>query len=223
MLNPIQEPGWKNLLHDIFKSEEFASIKRNLEQEYASGKTIFPPKVNIFQAFELCALSQVKVVIVGQDPYHGLGQAHGLSFSVQPEIAMPPSLKNIFKALKYDYPEFEIPSSGNLNAWAEQGVLLLNSVLTVREKEPGSHQKIGWQNFTDEVIRRISEHKENVVFMLWGNYAQSKMKLIDAQKHLVLCAPHPSPLSAHQGFITCKHFSACNAYLNEHQKEVLKW
>jgi uracil-DNA glycosylase len=193
-----------------------------LQSEKEKGMIIFPPGNRIFSAFDQTPFDKVKVVILGQDPYHGMGQAHGLCFSVNDGIQIPPSLQNIFKELKTDN-GFEIPQSGNLSKWANQGVFLLNATLTVRQNEAGSHQKKGWETFTDKVIQHISDQKEHVVFILWGKFAQSKNKLIDTTKHLVLVAAHPSPLSAYNGFLGCKHFSKTNDYLQRNHKEPIDW
>jgi uracil-DNA glycosylase len=187
------------------------------------GKTIFPPSNLIFNAFERCSFENTKVLILGQDPYHGRGQAHGLSFSVPNGIAIPPSLQNIYKELNEDIEKFTIPTHGNLTKWADQGVLLLNAFLTVSEGEPASHQAAGWELFTNDVIDTISSQKETVVFLLWGKFAEQKISLIDTQKHLVLTAPHPSPFSAHKGFLGCKHFSKTNAFLISKGLEPIQW
>ena len=192
-----------------------------MDAERAAGKTIYPPQSDWFNAFEYCPFDQVKVVIIGQDPYHNAGQAHGLSFSVPKGVKPPPSLKNIFKELQTDL-QLPIPAHGDLSAWAQQGVLLLNACLTVEAHSPGSHQNKGWEVFTDKVIRTISDKQTGVVFMLWGNFAKQKKHLIDGQ-HLVLEAAHPSPFSAHQGFFGCQHFSKANAFLSAHQKSIIDW
>ena len=205
------EESWKSALADEFGKPYFASLVRFLHEEKAAGKKIFPPGSQIFRAFELTPVSDVKVVILGQDPYHGLGQAHGLSFSVPDGVAAPPSLKNIFKEIESD---LGVRMSGypNLEKWARQGVLLLNAVLTVRSGEAASHSKIGWQEFTDAVIKYISDNCEGVVFMLWGNFARTKRDLIDTSRHHVLEAAHPSPL-ARGAFFGCRHFSQANNLL----------
>ena len=215
------EESWKSALADEFGKPYFASLVRFLHEEKASGKKIFPPGSQIFKAFELTPVSQVKVVILGQDPYHGLGQAHGLSFSVPDGIPAPPSLKNIFKEIETD---LGICMSGypNLEKWARQGVLLLNAVLTVRSGEAASHSKIGWQEFTDAVIKYISDNCEGVVFMLWGNFARSKRDLIDHSRHHVLEAAHPSPL-ARGAFFGCRHFSQANAILSSRGLQPIDW
>lgn len=215
------EPGWKAVLHDEFAKPYFTELKNFLKQEKQAGKIIFPPGKLIFNAFELTPFDQVKVVILGQDPYHGPGQAHGLSFSVPAGIVAPPSLKNIYKELHTDL-GLEVPTHGNLESWAKQGVLLLNSMLTVRAREAGSHRKKGWENFTDAVIDVLNKEKEGIIFLLWGRYAQDKGALIDRSKHLVLQAPHPSPL-ARGGFFGSRHFSQTNAYLTSKGKPAINW
>lgn len=215
------EESWKSALAGEFGKPYFASLVRFLHEEKAAGKKIFPPGSQIFKAFELTPVSQVKVVILGQDPYHGLGQAHGLSFSVPDGIPAPPSLKNIFKEIETD---LGIRMSGypNLEKWARQGVLLLNAVLTVRSGEAASHCKIGWQEFTDAVIKYISDNCEGVVFMLWGNFARTKRDLIDHSRHHVLEAAHPSPL-ARGAFFGCRHFSQANAILSSKGLQPIDW
>lgn len=215
------ENSWKSALAGEFGKPYFASLVRFLHEEKAAGKKIFPPGSQIFKAFELTPVSQVKVVILGQDPYHGPGQAHGLSFSVPDGIPAPPSLKNIFKEIETD---LGIRMSGypNLEKWARQGVLLLNAVLTVRSGEAASHSKIGWQEFTDAVIKYISDNCEGVVFMLWGNFARTKRELIDYSRHHVLEAAHPSPL-ARGAFFGCRHFSQANAILSSRGLQPIDW
>lgn len=215
------EESWKSALADEFGKPYFASLVRFLHEEKAAGKKIFPPGSQIFRAFELTPVSDVKVVILGQDPYHGLGQAHGLSFSVPDGVAAPPSLKNIFKEIESD---LGVRMSGypNLEKWARQGVLLLNAVLTVRSGEAASHSKIGWQEFTDAVIKYISDNCEGVVFMLWGNFARTKRDLIDISRHHVLEAAHPSPL-ARGAFFGCRHFSQANNLLMASGKTPIDW
>ena len=202
---------WKELLKEEFEKEYFKNIAGFLHKEKREGKTIYPPGSLIFNAFELTPPSKLKVVILGQDPYHGPNQAHGMSFSVPDGINPPPSLKNIYKEIESDL-QIKLNKNGNLQEWARQGVFLLNAVLTVRASEPTSHSNIGWHIFTDSVIKAISDSKEGVVFMLWGNYARSKRDLIDKNRHLVLEAAHPSPL-ARGAFFGCRHFSQCNNYL----------
>lgn len=216
------EESWKEVLKDEFDKIYFQHIISFLKAEKASGKIIYPPGSLIFNAFQQTPFSKVKVVILGQDPYHNKGQAHGLSFSVPNGIAPPPSLVNIFKELKSDL-GIELPENGNLEKWAHQGVLLLNASLTVRQNEPGSHSKIGWLQFTDQVIKKISEEKEGVIFLLWGKFAQEKQSLIDETKHYILKAAHPSPYSAANGFFGCKHFSRTNELLLKQQKSPIDW
>ena len=218
--------AWKNLLEPEFAKPYFLQLKDFLQQEYAEN-TVFPSKKLIFNAFYLCPFEQLKVVVLGQDPYHNIGQAHGLSFSVPDGIAAPPSLQNIFKEIDTDfYPMIQeklIFSHGDLSFWATQGVLLLNATLTVAGHKAGSHQNKGWECFTDYVIQTLSTACENLVFLLWGKYALQKKNLIDAQKHLILTAPHPSPLSAHRGFFGQSHFSRTNQYLQGKGKSPIFW
>ena len=221
MINPNIESQWKNELFDSFQTISFSQLRTFLIDERSKYR-IYPPGNQIFNAFEFTPFNEVKVVILGQDPYHGPGQAHGLCFSVPDGIKPPPSLVNIFKEIERDF-NFPTPTSGNLEKWAHQGVLLLNATLTVRANEAGSHQGKGWEEFTDSVIKTISSKLNGVVFMLWGNYAQAKEKLIDTSKHLVLKTVHPSPLSAHRGFIGCGHFSKTNQYLLSLDKEPIDW
>lgn len=215
------EDSWREVLGEEFQKEYFKDLAEKVKSAYLSS-SVFPPPKFVFNAFNLCPFEKVKVVIIGQDPYHGRGQAHGLSFSVPDGTAVPPSLKNIYKEIKSDLGK-DLPLSGNLERWAKQGVLLLNATLTVFESNAGSHQGWGWETFTDAVIKRISEEKEGVVFMLWGRYAQNKSSLIDANKHLILKAPHPSPLSAHNGWFGSKHFSQANEYLRSKGQEPIDW
>lgn len=215
------EDSWKALLQEEFDKTYFAELTRFVREEYSSH-TIYPPGKLIFNAFNLCPFHKVKVVLLGQDPYHEPGQAHGLCFSVNDGVPFPPSLNNIFKEIQDDIGT-PVPESGNLTRWAEQGVLLLNSTLTVREHYAGSHQKRGWEVFTDAVIRIISEKADNVVFILWGSYAQSKAQLIDSKRHLVLKSAHPSPLSAYRGFFGNHHFSIANDYLEKCNKQPIVW
>ena len=212
---------WDKYLRQEIEKEYFKDLIRALDVSYTKT-TVFPSEDNIFNAFKLCSLEDTKVVILGQDPYHGAGQAHGLSFSVPDGIKIPPSLKNIYKEIADDLSK-DIPKSGNLEKWARQGVMLLNSTLTVEEGQAGFHQGWGWETFTDKVIEVISNEKENVVFLLWGKFAQDKASLIDETKHLVLRAPHPSPLSAHRGFLGCKHFSQTNSYLRDNNQDQVEW
>ncbi len=213
------EESWKIRLQTEFEKPYFKTLTDFVRNEYQQS-TIFPPGRLIFNAFNLCPFNQVKVVIIGQDPYHGPGQAHGLCFSVNDGIPFPPSLVNIFKEIKADLGK-EIPTSGNLTRWAEQGVLLLNATLTVRAHQAGSHQRRGWEEFTDATIRLLAEEREHLVFILWGAYAQKKGAFIDRNKHLVLTSAHPSPLSAYNGFFGNKHFSQANAYLASHGIEPI--
>ena len=215
------ESRWKEKLIDSFQSESFNRLKKFLKSEKAT-KIIYPAGNMIFSAFNLCPFDSVRIVIIGQDPYHGPKQANGLCFSVSEGIKPPPSLQNIFKELKDDL-DLKIPSSGNLEHWAEQGVLMLNSTLTVRARQAGSHQKKGWEAFTDNVIRTLSNEKENLIFLLWGRLAQNKAQIIDNEKHYILAAAHPSPFSAHSGFFGCKHFSKTNEILKKLNKKPIKW
>jgi uracil-DNA glycosylase len=213
--------SWKSLLSSEFQKPYFLQLIDFVKSEYQQN-TVYPPGKEIFRAFDKCDFEQVKVVIIGQDPYHGAGQANGLCFSVRPEIRMPPSLVNIFKEISADIGK-PLPSSGDLERWAEQGVLLLNATLTVRAASPGSHQNKGWEDFTDAIIKMISDQRENLVFLLWGAYAQKKGSIIDRNKHLVLMSAHPSPFSAHSGFFGCKHFSKANAYLKSKGLTEIDW
>lgn len=216
------ENSWKKALGDEFELPYFDELSRTVREAYLATPPIFPPANLVFNAFDLCPFDQIKVVILGQDPYHGVGQAHGLCFSVQDGVKVPPSLKNIYKELQSDL-NIPLSNSGNLERWAKQGVLLLNATLTVEANKPGSHQGLGWEQFTDTVIQKISDEKEHIVFLLWGKYAQMKGEKIDRQKHLVLTAPHPSPFSAYTGFLGCKHFSKTNEYLMKHEKKPIAW
>ena len=215
------EESWNNVLEKFFNKDYFKLIVEKVRNEYKFN-TIYPKGDKIFNAFNLCPFDSLKVVIIGQDPYHGKGQANGLSFSVEKNIKIPPSLKNIFIELKTNYPEYEY-LNGDLTSWANQGVLLLNSILTVRKSEPGSHTNIGWEKFTDFVIKNISSEKSNIVFLLWGKYAQSKSRLIDDNKHLILKSPHPSPFSAHKGFFKNFHFKKTNEYLLLNNIKEINW
>lgn len=212
---------WQSALSTETQKEYFKKLNSFLDSEYKS-KTIFPPKHEVFSMFSLCTFEDIEVVILGQDPYHGAGQAHGLSFSVNEGVRIPPSLKNIYKEIESDTGA-KSTTAGNLEHWAHQGVFLLNATLTVESGNPGSHQGYGWELFTDSVIEKISQEKERVVFLLWGKFAQAKAALIDDSKHLVLTAPHPSPFSAYTGFFGCKHFSLTNTYLNKHGKKPIDW
>lgn len=220
-IDPQIEQSWKEVLWEEFQQPYFRDLKSFLQQEKSSGKQIFPPSQLIFNAFNTTAFEQVKVVILGQDPYHGIGQAHGLSFSVPQGVKIPPSLKNIFKEL-HDDVGVPISESGDLTKWAEQGVLLLNAILTVEAHQPASHQKKGWEQFTDVIINKISERKSGVVFILWGRYAQQKVKLIDDTKHYILTAAHPSPFSVSK-FYGCRHFSKTNTLLAKQGLPTINW
>jgi len=220
-MNVEIEPSWKQALESEFDQTYFKELAEKVREAYLS-KQVFPPPKLVFNAFELCPFEKVKVVILGQDPYHGPKQAHGLAFSVLEGVRTPPSLQNVYKEIKEDL-GIDIPSSGNLERWAKQGVLLLNAALTVYAGQANSHQDWGWQSFTDAVIKKVSNKKEHVVFILWGSYARSKAGLIDQNKHLILEAPHPSPLSAHRGFFGCKHFSKANKYLEETEQTPIQW
>ncbi len=215
------EPSWKEVLADEFEKPYFSLLTSFVRKEYQT-KQIFPPASLIFNAFNLCPFDKVKVVIIGQDPYHEVGQAHGLCFSVNDGVKFPPSLVNIFKEIERDYGK-PMPQNGNLVRWANQGVFLLNATLTVCQGAAGSHQNKGWEEFTDRVIKEISERKKHVVFLLWGSYAQRKGLVIDEKKHLVLKAVHPSPLSAYRGFIGCGHFRKANEYLTQHGETPIEW
>lgn len=220
-IDPVIEEGWKRVLMDQFQSSYFRTLKEFLLEE-KKHYTIHPPGPLIFNAFQRTPFEQVKVVILGQDPYHGKGQAHGLCFSVPPGIPKPPSLVNIFKELHSDL-DMPIPEHGNLENWADQGVLLINATLTVRDGQAGSHQKRGWETFTSRAIELVSQEKSEVVFLLWGRFAQAKESLIDGTRHLILKAAHPSPLSAYNGFFGCRHFSLTNEYLEMHGKSGIDW
>lgn len=215
------EPSWKEVLADEFEKPYFSLLTSFVRKEYQT-KQIFPPASLIFNAFNLCPFDKVKVVIIGQDPYHEVGQAHGLCFSVNDGVKFPPSLVNIFKEIERDYGK-PMPQSGNLVRWANQGVFLLNATLTVCQGAAGSHQNKGWEEFTDRVIKEISERKKHVVFLLWGSYAQRKGLVIDEKKHLVLKAVHPSPLSAYRGFFGCGHFRKANEYLTQQGETPIEW
>lgn len=214
--------SWQSRIGDEFNKDYMQALRDFLITEKKQRFNIYPHSAQTFAAFNATPFEQVKVVIIGQDPYHGKGQAHGLSFSVPKGIAIPPSLRNIYKALEADLGIIP-PQHGCLESWAESGIFLLNATLSVREGQAGSHQKQGWEQFTDAVIHKLNEEREHLVFMLWGSYAQKKGAFIDKNKHLVLHAPHPSPLSAHRGFFQCQHFSKANAYLEQHQIEPIDW
>jgi uracil-DNA glycosylase len=214
---------WADILGQEKQQPYFQPMMQFVESERAAGKMIYPPRQDVFNAFNLTELDKVKVVILGQDPYHGPNQAHGLCFSVLPSVKTPPSLANIYKELATDISGFTVPQHGFLQSWAEQGVLLLNTVLTVEQAKAHSHAKIGWEQFTDTVIQQLSEHCNGLVFLLWGSHAQKKGQVIDKQKHYVLSAPHPSPLSAYRGFFGCKHFSQANNILEQQGKSLINW
>lgn len=220
-MNVQIEESWKEKLADEFEKPYFKELTDFVRHEY-KNQVCYPPGKLIFNAFNLCPFDRVKVVIIGQDPYHGPGQAHGLCFSVNDGIPFPPSLQNIFKEIQADLGK-EIPVSGNLTHWAEQGVLLLNATLTVRAHQAASHQGHGWEEFTDAVIRKLSQERDHLVFILWGAYAQKKGAVIDRERHLVLASAHPSPLSAYHGFFGNKHFSLANAYLEQYGKTPINW
>ena len=217
------EKSWLEALGEEFEKDYMIALKAFLVEEKQNGHTVYPKGADIFNALNHTPFDQVKVVILGQDPYHGQGQAHGLSFSVQKGVAVPPSLKNIYKELAEDFPGYIIPNHGELTKWADEGVLLLNATLTVRAHEANSHQGRGWEKFTDRVITELSNKREGIVFLLWGKYAQNKSALIDGRKHTILMAPHPSPFSAHTGFLGCKHFSKANEILQQADKAPVDW
>ena len=217
------ENSWKQILTEQFEQPYFLELQQFLQLEKNQGKIIYPPSAFVFNAFNSSPFNKVRVVILGQDPYHGIGQAHGLCFSVPSEIKkLPPSLKNIYKELQNDV-GFKIPNHGNLQKWTTQGVFLLNAILTVEANTPASHQKRGWEQFTNAVIKKLSEQREGLIFLLWGNFAQQKTTLIDTQKHIILKAPHPSPFSAHSGFFGCKHFSQVNDILRSKGELPIDW
>lgn len=220
-LSPHIESSWFEKLQHEFRQDYFSQLKMFLMEEKKKGK-VFPPGSQIFRAFDTTPFYQVKAVIIGQDPYHGLGQANGLCFAVNKGIPIPPSLKNIYKEQESDL-GIKQPAHGDLTEWAEHGVLLLNATLTVRKSEAGSHQNRGWEHFTDAAIKSLSRERERLVFILWGRFAQAKETLIDSEKHLILKAAHPSPFSAYNGFFGCKHFSKTNAYLNRHGIAPVNW
>jgi uracil-DNA glycosylase len=220
-VNPQIEESWKEVLAPEFNKSYFLEMKEFLTEE-KSKYTVYPPGSQIFNAFQLTPFHQVKVVILGQDPYHGAGQAHGLCFSVPPGVAPPPSLVNIFREIEKDL-GIPVPRGGNLEKWARQGVLLLNATLTVRANQAGSHQKRGWENFTHAVISQLSEKRVGVIFLLWGKFAQDKESLIDTNRHYILKAAHPSPFSAYNGFFGCRHFSKTNEILRRHNLEEIDW
>ncbi|MCK9140218.1 uracil-DNA glycosylase [Haemophilus influenzae] len=215
--------SWTDVIGTEKAQPYFQHALQQVHLARASGKTIYPPQEEVFNAFKYTAFEDVKVVMLGQDPYHGANQAHGLAFSVKPEVAIPPSLLNMYKELTQDISGFQMPSHGYLVKWAEQGVLLLNTVLTVERGMAHSHANLGWERFTDKVIAVLNEHREKLVFLLWGSHAQKKGQIIDRTRHLVLTAPHPSPLSAHRGFFGCRHFSKTNSYLESNGMKPIDW
>ena len=222
-MQPHLNPSWQSILSDEITKPYFNNLMDEVAQEYKNG-ICYPPKELIFSAFDHCKFEDIKVVIIGQDPYHGEGEANGLCFSVNDGVKIPPSLRNIFRELNEDFDNIFMPTSGNLERWAKQGVLLLNASLTVQKDKPNSHKHLNWKLFTDAVIEKISTQKENVVFMLWGNFAQKKGSKIDTKKHLVLTSGHPSPMSANQGkWFGNKHFSQANAYLESKGKKEINW
>jgi len=215
--------SWQAFIHEQQQQSYFVELNNFLTREYALGKTIYPPKGEIYRAFELTPLENVKVVIIGQDPYHGEGQAHGLAFSVKTGVNIPPSLKNIYKELNQNIEGFVLPSHGNLTRWAEQGVLMLNTVLTVEQSLAHSHAKSGWETFTDHVLQLLNRSEKPIVFVLWGSHAIKKGRLINAKHHDVLSGPHPSPLSAYRGFFGCRHFSKINQWLIKNGSTPIDW
>ena len=215
--------SWESIINDERDKEYFQSVLAFVEQQRNSGKTIYPPQEQVFSAFNMTPFESVRVVILGQDPYHGAKQAHGLAFSVLPGVKIPPSLRNMYKELAQDIEGFEIPSHGYLDTWASQGVLMLNTVLTVEEAKAHSHAKCGWETFTDAIIAELNQRSEPIIFLLWGAHAQKKGQAIDADKHHVLVAPHPSPLSARRGFFGCQHFSMTNELLSSINQQPIDW
>jgi uracil-DNA glycosylase len=216
-------PTWSDLLAEEKQQDYFKQTLAFVAKQRAAGVTVYPQQQDIFSAFNLTPFDSVKVVIIGQDPYHGENQAHGLSFSVKPGIKIPPSLKNIYKELEQDIDGFIMPKQGYLLPWAEQGVLLLNTVLTVEAGKAHSHKHLGWEQFTDKVISLLNDKSQGLIFLLWGAHAQKKGKTINTKKHAILAAPHPSPLSAHRGFFGCKHFSTTNTLLQKQGKKIINW
>lgn len=214
---------WKSIINDEREKEYFKSVLAYVEQQRNSGKIIYPPQEQVFSAFDMTPFDSVRVVILGQDPYHGANQAHGLAFSVSPGVKIPPSLRNMYKELVQDIEGFEAPNHGYLKAWASQGVLMLNTVLTVEEAQAHSHAKCGWETFTDAIIAELNQRSEPIIFLLWGAHAQKKGQAIDTQKHHVLIAPHPSPLSARRGFFGCQHFSTANKLLSSIDQQPIDW
>ncbi|MBB1461946.1 uracil-DNA glycosylase [Vibrio sp. SG41-7] len=215
--------SWESIINDERDKEYFQGVLAFVEQQRNSGKTIYPPQEQVFSAFNMTPFESVRVVILGQDPYHGAKQAHGLAFSVLPGVKIPPSLRNMYKELAQDIEGFEIPSHGYLDTWASQGVLMLNTVLTVEEAKAHSHAKCGWETFTDAIIAELNQRSEPIIFLLWGAHAQKKGQAIDADKHHVLVAPHPSPLSARRGFFGCQHFSMTNELLSSINQQPIDW
>ncbi|UIJ40350.1 MULTISPECIES: uracil-DNA glycosylase [Vibrio] len=214
---------WESIINDERDKEYFQSVLAFVEQQRNSGKTIYPPQEQVFNAFDMTPFESVRVVILGQDPYHGANQAHGLAFSVLPGVKIPPSLRNMYKELAQDIEGFEIPNHGYLDSWASQGVLMLNTVLTVEEAKAHSHAKCGWETFTDAIITELNQRSEPIIFLLWGAHAQKKGQAIDSERHHVLTAPHPSPLSARRGFFGCKHFSMTNKILSSIDQNPIDW
>jgi uracil-DNA glycosylase len=214
---------WESIINDEREKAYFQSVLAFVEQQRNSGKSIYPPQEQVFSAFDMTPFESVRVVILGQDPYHGANQAHGLAFSVLPGVKIPPSLRNMYKELAQDIEGFEIPSHGYLDSWASQGVLMLNTVLTVEEAKAHSHAKCGWETFTDAIIAELNQRSEPIIFLLWGAHAQKKGQAIDADRHHVLTAPHPSPLSAHRGFFGCQHFSTTNKLLSSMEQQPIDW
>lgn len=214
---------WESIINDERDKEYFQSVLAFVEQQRNSGKTIYPPQELVFNAFDMTPFESVRVVILGQDPYHGANQAHGLAFSVLPGVKIPPSLRNMYKELAQDIEGFEIPNHGYLDSWASQGVLMLNTVLTVEEAKAHSHAKCGWETFTDAIIAELNQRSEPIIFLLWGAHAQKKGQAIDSERHHVLTAPHPSPLSARRGFFGCKHFSMTNKILSSIDQNPIDW
>lgn len=221
-LKPSEET-WLTVLRDEFSANYFINLVHLIQSDKKEGKTIYPPESSIFRAFNETSFSKVKVVILGQDPYHGQGQAHGLCFSVPKDSKIPPSLRNIYRELQSCYPNYKIPTHGSLTEWTAQGVFLLNAILTVRANEPASHAKIGWETFTDAVIRHLSNEREHLVFILWGTFAKSKAHLIDGTKHLILESGHPSFAASHKQFFGHQHFLKCNEYLEKTGQTAINW
>ena len=217
------EQSWKEKLHYELNSDSMQHLHSFLKKEQSDGKITYPKNSLIFNSFDHTTFEKVKVVILGQDPYHGANQAHGLSFSVQKGVTFPPSLKNIFKELQNEIPGYKYPENGDLTYWSDQGVLLLNAVLTVEAGKPGSHQKMGWERFTDQVIHQLSDKRQGIIFLLWGNYAKEKSNLIDQKKHFILSAAHPSPFSAYNGFFGCNHFIEVNRLLEKQNLKTIDW